>query len=103
MNACDFIYIMCIIDLFIEIGEKTFDITKTVNRENFWTRLDFYGFMKLRAFVIVFSYFEWLDIMILFKEIYVQILIWGVMKAYNFCNIKYLCSKPPRISCVASS
>ena len=32
-------------------------------------------------------YFKWLDILILYKETHVQILVWGDMKADNLCNI----------------
>ena len=47
----------------------------------------FCGFMKLHAFVIVLTYFESLDILVFYKESYVQILLWGDRTAENLSNI----------------
>ena len=46
------------------------------------------------------TYFEWLDILILFNETCVQILVWGDMRAENLDNrvIYYLCAQANLIS-----
>ena len=67
--------------------KKDFRFYEDFQLREFLDMNNFCCFMKLHAFVIVSTYFEWLDILILYKEIYDQILVWGDMKADNLSNI----------------
>ena len=66
---------------------KDFRYYKDCQQCEFLDKNDFYGIMKRHTFFIALTYFEWLDILILYKETYVQILVWSDMKADNLCNI----------------
>ena len=67
-------------DLRVTIELKDFRYCKDCQQREFFDMNDFYqfyGFMKLHAFVIMLAYFEWLDIFVSQKNIF-KFLAWAI-------------------------